>query len=165
MKFEISLDKTSKTITIGVYTLFLFILIFSYFNDSSLELLGIMSLNLLIIGILPYIFSPREYWLIGNQLIVKRPFTKVEFKLDDVTEVRLAEKDEVKNPMRLFGSGGWFGYYGKFSNFKFKTFQMYCSRMDRLVLVFTQKGLKVFSPDEPEKFINLLKEKTKQKLA
>ncbi|MDR0541013.1 MAG: PH domain-containing protein [Dysgonamonadaceae bacterium] len=63
---------------------------------------------------------------------------------------------------RVFGSGGAFGYLGKFNNTELGDCQMYVTDASKKVLIKTSNETLVFSCDKPDEFIHFLrKQKTR----
>ncbi|MFM7328528.1 MAG: PH domain-containing protein, partial [Bacteroidota bacterium] len=51
--------------------------------------------------------------------------------------------------IRLFGSGGLFGYFGKFRNSTFGTMNWYATRLGKFVVIILRSGEKfVVTPDD-----------------
>ncbi len=61
-----------------------------------------------------YAYSPRRYEIAGRTLVVNRLVGNVQIALDGVREARAATADDFRGCLRLWGSGGLFGYYGVF---------------------------------------------------
>src|ERR1700722_1334501 len=66
---------------------------------------------LFLIPILVFAYSPRGYAISGRDLTVKRFIGNVNIPLENMREARRISKEDLRGAMRLFGSGGFFGYY------------------------------------------------------
>jgi hypothetical protein len=74
-------------------------------------------LSLLVI-VLCFAYSPRGYVLAGRSILVKRLAGTIRIPIDELREARRATPDDFRGGIRLWGSGGLFGYYGLFSTAK-----------------------------------------------
>lgn len=159
MKFSVSLDKTAKYLSlfIGLFvaTTLIGAIILSEDRQTILIVGPIVSLTIF----LAYLWKPSSYEITSEHVIVHRLIGAAKYERSRIINVRAGEPDEIKNAMRLFGSGGMFGYFGKFRNQHLKTFVLQCTRRDNLVMIFTDKGLKVLSPDDPQGMIQALQNK------
>jgi hypothetical protein len=97
-----------------------------------------------------FLWAPRGYELHDNLVVVKR--------LIGDAKIALAQAASRWNwtwwGLRLFGSGGMYGYYGIFMFKGLGKVRMYATNRHKLVLVADVNGRKyLLSPDEPERFI------------
>lgn len=160
MIFHLSLDKLSKGITIFTILLMAFAAVSPFFFSPEDVTPAIFLIPFfIIILILPYLWKPRYYEITEDSLIIHRIIRPVRISLSDIETVRAGDKEEFRNSIRLFGSGGFFGYYGKFRNNTHKTFTMHASRMSNYVLIFTKKGLKVLTPDKQQEMVEALQQR------
>jgi hypothetical protein len=63
------------------------------------------------------------------------------------------DRREMWTTVRLFGVGGMFGYYGKFYSFALGNENWYATDMNRAVLLETDTGKFVVTPDDPKAFL------------
>lgn len=98
-------------------------------------------------------FAPSGYRVDGQALTVKRPLSDVVIVRAAVTGVRLFEEADSEGMTRTGGNGGLFGYYGKFKSGRLGEHRWYVTDTARRVVVETQDGAVVLSPDDPAKFI------------
>jgi len=67
--------------------------------------------------------------------------------------------------MRLFGSGGLFGYFGLFWNREFGTMTWYATRRDQAIMIITSSHKKlVITPDETDAFMQAYASLTTKKI-
>ncbi|GHT75487.1 hypothetical protein AGMMS50262_10940 [Bacteroidia bacterium] len=57
---------------------------------------------------------------------------------NEISEIRKYTKDDSKNTIRIFGSGGLFGYIGKFKNPQIGNIQMYATDSSNRILIQTK---------------------------
>jgi Bacterial PH domain len=131
---------------------------------SAFVCLGLLGLGVathsLAIGILAllvilaaYAYSPRSYSLEGRTIVVRRLAGQVSIPLDDVREARRTTAGDSRGCIRLWGSGGLFGYYGLFSSSQLGKFTQYVTNRKNSVIVITGTGKTVFSPDDVDGFL------------
>jgi hypothetical protein len=147
MKFSASLDRTTKIISACVIALPLVIFVFV----QTPIVLGLAVL----IGILGYAWSPLGYEVSPDAIIVKRLIGKVVLPRNGVREARACTADDLKGALRLFGSGGLFGYYGTFRTSRLGACTWYVTNRRRMVVVAGQATW-LFSPDDVGGFLEAL---------
>jgi hypothetical protein len=99
---------------------------------------------------LPYLWSPRAYVLSTDSVIVKRV----------LGDVRIVIAKEPKRwrwtwwGLRLWGSGGLYGYFGIFAFRGIGRVRMYATNRHNMVLIEdSMRRRHLLSPDDPERFI------------
>jgi hypothetical protein len=103
--------------------------------------------------VLAYAYSPRGYAVVDRSVVVKRLVGNVRVPLEDVREARPASKDDFIGCIRLWGSGGLFGYYGLFRTNKLGRSTWYATDRSRAVVVITGSKTILFSPDNVDAFL------------
>lgn len=159
MVFNAQLDKGAKWVTVGTALLFLVNISFllpgltqgRYFLFAGILLL----LTSIYLG--AYLFGTRRYELTAQHLIIQRPWKNKIFGKADIMRAEVLEEGALNRSMRLFGSGGLFGYYGKFSNPRFGAMTWYATNRAKPVLLHLKDGKKVvITPEETEAFVRTL---------
>jgi Bacterial PH domain len=156
MTYKTSLDKGAKIITIGTTALFAAIIITQYFiiNTANLLIPICTIVALLAIFFTVFAFRPINYQMSAGRLIIHRLSGDVKIDRSQIKSVEILDKEKMGRVVRIFGVGGFFGYYGKFANTKMGSMTWYATRRDKTVLVKMQNNKKiVLTPDEPEKFV------------
>src|SRR5437660_1288249 len=72
----------------------------------------LVGLGLLALLGLTFLWSPLGYEVEPGLLTVRRPIGPARIPLNELREARLAQSDDLSGCIRLFGSGGLFGYFG-----------------------------------------------------
>lgn len=108
---------------------------------------------------LTWLFSPLSYQITEKKLKILRPFKNVEIDLSRITEIKRTDRESLKGTIRLFGSGGLYGFFGLFYKKGLGKFYAYCTNSSDLVLIKAGR-LFLISPSQTETFISFLKEKT-----
>jgi len=122
-------------------------------------LAGVAVLLLVILAVV-YLFSPQAYAVEPGELIIQRPGTDVAIPLKTIERIEVGGGWQVfRGALRLFASGGAFGFYGSFWSSTLKNFTAYATRMDKVVVLYrTTGGPIVVSPDEIEAFVAAIRE-------
>lgn len=163
IKHKAFMDTLTKGLTIGVSILLLlsgFIPFLSNneFKFSDLMIPGpvyIMPFSLIIILVITYGFSPKGYAFEDRKLVIYRPFQNKFFATEDILNVSLVDRKELKNSLRVFGVGGLFGYFGLFRNSRYGTMIWYATRRDQFVVIERSNGKTiVLSPNDPNSFVS-----------
>jgi hypothetical protein len=79
---------------------------------------------------------------------VKRLIGNIEVPLEGVRETRRITKDDLRGAIRLFGSGGFFGYYGLFRTTKFGKCTWYVTNRKNMVVIVADARTTLYSPDD-----------------
>ncbi|GAB4030072.1 MAG: hypothetical protein Fur0012_05380 [Elusimicrobiota bacterium] len=107
---------------------------------------------------LTWLFSPVSYQITETKLKILRPIKDIEIDLGEISEIKKTDRASLKGTVRLFGSGGLYGFFGLFYKKGLGKFYAYCTNSSDLVLI---KAGKIFliSPSHTETFISFLKGK------
>jgi hypothetical protein len=145
MPFSASYDRTTMILS-AVVCLGLLAVIFAVHS----VMLACLSLFVMLVG---YAYSPRSYVLEGRSVLVTRLAGTARIALDDVREARCATPDDFRGCIRLWGSGGLFGYYGLFSTAKLGKSTWYITNRKNAVVLITAAKTVLLSPDDPNGFL------------
>ena len=163
MTYKTSLDNMTKVITIVITILFAAIIVgqFSIIKDEGKSVPIFTTILLSIIYFGTFSFRPISYKLTDDKLIIHRPLSDVKIDRTEIKNVEQLDKDKLSWVLRIFGVGGLFGYWGKFSNTKIGSMTWYATRRNNAVLVTTIYNKKiVLTPNEPEKFVTEFNRRT-----
>jgi hypothetical protein len=98
--------------------------------------------------------APSGFAVGGGRLRIERhAWRAVEIPLARVRTAGLLPRDAIGGAIRLFGTGGLFGYYGLFRSRALGRFRLYATRTSGHVAVRTDEALYVLTPDRPETFV------------
>lgn len=147
--FSVSLDGLAKGLTGGVFALLAVTAILTQ-SVAAAVLGGVVVL-------LSYAFAPRGYVIAEGFLRVRRLAGDVRIPLDAVRGARRAAGDDLRGAIRLWASGGLFGYYGLFRTAALGRSWWYATHRARAVVVETREGPMVFSPDDVDAFLAALR--------
>ncbi len=90
-----------------------------------------------IVAIWVLLTMPRYLLLDDKSIVITHPIGQTVILKSDIIEVRAIERSDIRGSIRLFGSGGFFGWFGIFRNNKFGTYRLYCGQLENLYLVKT----------------------------
>lgn len=107
--------------------------------------------------LLVYAFSPRSYSIDRDSILVHRLAGNVRIPLDGVRQARMATPEDFAGRIRLIGSGGMCGYYGIFWTASLGKSTWYRAHRKNAVVVVTDSGTTLYSPDDPEAFLALVR--------
>jgi len=93
------------------------------------------------------LFSVLGYSISERKLIIHRPFWKTSFKLDGLEEATLRGED-FRVGVRLFGSGGFWGWTGWFWNREFGRYRFLGTRLEKVVVLRWKERTLVISPED-----------------
>ncbi|MBP7478289.1 MAG: PH domain-containing protein [Chitinophagales bacterium] len=161
MEYRASYDSLTKWIS-GIVIIFLLgigltgFISFSKTSNMLYYQIGIFLLSLLtLIG--AWIFSIKSYTLKDNVLTINRPLGNIEISLAEIKEIMLLDKFNMLGTIRTFGSGGLFGYYGKFYIPKLGHVNMFCTqRIHQILIVTMDEKKRIISPDDLGLFEKIL---------
>jgi len=145
MSFTASYDRTTKVVS-TIVCLGLLAVMFAVHSIA----LGCLSLLIMFLG---YAYSPRGYALEGRAIVMTRAIGTVRIPLEDVREARKATPDDFRGCIRLWGSGGLFGYYGLFSTAQLGKSTWYVTNRSNAVVLITGAKTILVSPDDPYEFL------------
>lgn len=129
-----------------------FVFLSNFFLSTPFIIIGVVWLAVLS----GYLWEPRYYLVTDQAIMIVRLIGKIVIPRTEIQSVEIV--DQIPVAGRLFGSGGPNGYYGKFILINGDTVRLYCTRLDRVVVIKTQKGVFVVSPSNPEDFCRVLVE-------
>ena len=92
---------------------------------------------------------PRYLVIDDKSIVITHPIGQTVILKSDVIEVRAVDRSELLGSIRLFGSGGFFGWFGIFRNNKFGTYRLYCGQLENLYLVKTLTRKYIISSSVP----------------
>lgn len=108
-----------------------------------------------IIGGLGYM--PIRLTIGNDKIILHRLFGAINIPIKDIIEIKAILNSETAFSIRIFGSGGLFGYLGKFKNKILGNYTMYATNVNELILIRTDRKTYVFSCKNRDEFIESVK--------
>jgi hypothetical protein len=154
--FTTSLDKFNKITTIIISAILLAVLILVFFLTPAdgQNVAKSVSIIPIIAFIVVYLLRPNNYSVSADKLLIHRMINNVEINRNNIQSVQEIDVSKIKNSIRTFGVGGFFGSFGKFWNSTLGNMTWYVTRKNNFVLVETKDQKKIIlTPDKPEEFV------------
>jgi hypothetical protein len=101
------------------------------------------------------LLAPRGYSVEAGRLRIERLVAPIDIPLASIQSAARLEGEELAGSLRTIGSGGLFGYYGRFRNRSLGTYRMYATRGEDYVVVRADRPY-VLTPDSPARFLDAL---------
>lgn len=162
MMYKATLSAFTKAITylllVVMFSWLFFVIYVVYTHIPNTTPFGVIGVVILAFTVaITFMYMPTGYQITPTQLIINRRASSLHINLSDITACSNASGIPM---LRLFGSGGLFGYLGLYYSSSVGRVWLYCTRRNKLVLVNTSNSLPLMlSPDEDVLFINDLKSK------
>lgn len=153
MIYKNSFDRTTKVISTLTCLLLISLVVKFWFDDIGLIINIIMTVLFAFLLLLSYAWSPNQFETDASNITIRKMWNPIVIPRETITESRLIEADDISGSVRLMGSGGLFGYYGKFNNSKLKTYNLQAGNRVNLVLIKTTDKTYVLTPDNREAFL------------
>ena len=127
-------------ILLGTFCYSLYYMLFC--NVSLLETFVIFLIALIILVTInvTILFAPKGCILTKNEIILNRPCKPIRILFKDITIVSTVDETSLKNMIRIFGSGGYWGYWGKFKTPVLGLFYMHTKTLKSLIFVRCKNG-------------------------
>jgi hypothetical protein len=109
----------------------------------------------LLLGV-SFALAPNGYSIEAARLRIERPLRAIEIPLASIRSAGTLPDDAFRGARRVVGSGGLFGYYGRFWSRRLGAFRLYATRRTELVFVDTAADRFVLSPEPAERFLGVL---------
>lgn len=152
MSYRASHDLTSKVVTGAVLVL---LVVTGAVSHSPLAV-GLSALVL----VAALAWSPTGYSIADGDIVVSRLIGNVHIPLYKIREARAASADDFRGGIRLFGSGGLFGYYGIFRTPKLGKSTWYVTNRSHTVVLVSDSGTTILSPDDVDGFLGTIRKST-----
>jgi hypothetical protein len=102
--------------------------------------------------ILAALLAPRGYCIEASALRIERRLGSIVIPLASIRKVEPLPAEKLAGVWRVFGTAGFFGYFGRFRNRPLGSFRMYATRSHGYVLVAADRPV-VLTPDRPVEFV------------
>lgn len=153
--YKASMDTLGKIVTLvvlvivlsGAATSVIYTLTEQTGPDNYITILSTVAI-VAIFGI-TWFFAPRAYHLTSNELIIDRPWKPVKISLNQIQQVSQPDMSEFAYMLRLFGSGGFLGYFGLFWAAKTGRMWWYATKRTNLIMITLPDSNPIMlSPDD-----------------
>jgi hypothetical protein len=133
-------------------------------SDMTRQTLPVLAVLVLvaIFGI-AILFAPRGYVVRPDGIVIRRLVSALVIPWEQIREVRRIEPAEIGVVWRTFGSGGFFGSFGRFYSRPLGGFLAYATNQRDMILITKADGTKiVISPYPREAFLEATRRITDQ---
>ncbi len=158
MEYRATLDKAAKFITVFCFILLAGIAGMNFFVGKIPFWIGILfaliSLATLAGG---FFYAPSKYLIENGAFIIVRPSGMIKIPLQDIADARLVSSKELGTLIRLWGSGGLFGFYGYFRSTRMGRMKLYTTRLNNRILITTVDDNRLLISPDDTSIINHLK--------
>lgn len=155
-QFKASMSKIVITITLIVHIMVLGTIIPLASNGIALWEVVILP----ILFLTAFLLRPFRYDVDDRQLIIRKYVLPKRLLITDIASAAPVDYSDLKITLRLWGSGGFWGWYGVFLTAEngSKKILLQCSQKENLVLITMKDGKRiVISPDDRDGLLNSLK--------
>lgn len=147
---------TDVTIISALIIIFTIVLSFSLLTKLSGYLW--LRIGVVLLLVLPLIYAitlaPIHIGVAENCIYVKKIIGKVSVPINEVVAIEKIDKSFLSGSIR-HGSGGFFGYFGKFKNNKIGKYNMQITETKNLIIVKTEKNIFVFNCRNSEELVKI----------
>lgn len=152
--YKASMDSVCKIITLVVMVIlaiaFISSLTYSLSSEDSERwaTLLLFAALFVIFGV-TYLLAPRAYQLSTDTLTIDRLWAPVHIPLQQIAEVSTPPLNQFNYAVRLFGSGGFLGYFGLFWVSKTGRMWWYATQRRNVIMVILKEGHPIIiTPDD-----------------
>jgi len=144
MTFRASYDRTARIVSAATAVLLCIITIVTHSVFAGALAALIMAAA--------YAWSPTGYSVADGSVVIRRIIGDVRIPIGGIRDVRVATADDFSGCIRIFGSGGLFGYFGLYRTSRLGRSTWYVTNRSHSVIIAGDSGTAVLSPDDVESF-------------
>jgi len=155
-----SIFKVNVDIAVYIISIIIVVLLVLPIGNTILNKIPITSHFIVFIPfcllIITFLFVPISYKVTIDKIIINKVWGAIEINKADIIEVIPPASDDLKGNIRLFASGGLFGYFGRYKSQKLGQYSMYAGsiKVNNLLIIRMKDGTKyVISPKRKEEFL------------
>ncbi|MDR0811808.1 MAG: PH domain-containing protein [Paludibacter sp.] len=149
-----SIDVILITAVAGI--LMLFGLIFPFYIEGTTWLIKLSTVTIALVLLVCACYIPRSVEVGEGSVKLQKFVGNISIPVSEIQEIRTIAYRDISNSIRLFGSGGLFGYLGSFSNNALGKYTMYATDKNNLFLIRTADKTYVFSCNNSKELVELL---------
>jgi hypothetical protein len=143
-------DRLTKIVSAGAVMLLVAVPVMAMRAGAVAVFVALVSATVIALS---FAFSPRGYVISGGEFRVKRLIADVVFPLDELRFVRDATTADFRGCVRLWASGGLFGYYGWFWSKALGRSRWYVTDRSKAVVVADGDQIILVSPEDRDGFV------------
>ena len=88
---------------------------------------------------------------------ISRIIGDVSIPLSDIQEIERTNKNDTKDSIRTFASGGLWGYLGKFKSPNLGNYTMYVTNASQMITIRTKENVYIISCNNSDKIVEIVK--------
>ncbi len=164
MKYEASLDRFARSVTLGLFILFIILANLSVGaivrseNEPAIIIYNVVAISIFFSFMAAcFLFAAKSYRIDEKNLTIVRWFNSKKIVLSDISRVSEIPDREMDGVMRNFGMGGIFGYRGKYLLSKIGAVTLYGTQRKNGILIETIQGEKIVITPDDKRIIEKLK--------
>jgi hypothetical protein len=151
MEFKTAKLDTAATVISAFTTIFLAVMAVFFIIKVPIGI--VFAAGMMSIAVFSYLLAPRRYRFEGSKLVIEKVSgKKIVIDMADIKGYSMVANFMHLKPVRSFGNGGLFGYYGLFSTREYGTINCQLTRMKKVFLIETTRGYYAVSPQDAERF-------------
>lgn len=160
LRFPASLDNLARLITAATALGIVFALHTLHANKDRLGvwswIVACIVFGSLLVG---WLFRTTGYAITEDELVIDRSIGSRRLALKDIESAKPVSWGDMGTQMRVFGSGGYGGYYGVYSSSAFEnSIDYYATNRSNLILIKPRTSRELLvSPDDPAGFETALR--------
>ncbi len=160
MQFGTKIDRFVQYLSVGLIIFLVAIFFVVHLSEAPIE---VQYLSLAIfIGIpgITYLFAPRGFIIDQDGIAIKRILGSIRIKHTDIQGITRLDKfsSTARGNLnwKFLGSNGFFGYYGYLFMGKRRTYHLFLSSLEDIILIETEKRKYLLSPYPVDSFLSYL---------
>ena len=106
-------------------------------------------------------FMPKRLELSDSEVAMHRLFGSLRIPMNAIVECEKISKAHLDGSVKICGSGGFLGYYGKYRNKRYGVYTVNVTEFNNLILIRTESKTYVFSCTQRDKVVEYIKSNMK----
>ena len=156
-RFDTQMDNVVKIITTIIHFSILPIPFFLYANSGLYDTIVLV----LLLGttfLLAYLLRPFEYVVDEHKIVIRKNIFAKKIPFENIASITTVNYKELKIRLRLWGSGGLWGWFGIFLSAEYGKINLQITKKNNLLLITTKDDKHiVLSPIEQIEFAETVK--------
>lgn len=135
------------------------LLVVIFFIHQIVPILFVLGIPVLLLPAVAYASTPLGYMVNEREIMIDRKALRpVRIPLQTITAVHPVPAATMAHAIRVYGTGGLFGWTGRYQVRGLGTVAMHATSLNRLVMIERRRRRPILiSPDEPSTFLSDLR--------
>jgi len=158
--FKINFDATVYIISIIVVLILILPIVHTISNKTPIFNHSFAVFIPFLLLVITFFFAPTSYEITKDKIVINKVCGSIKLNKTDIIDVAPPRSGDLKGSIRLFASGGLFGYFGKYKSPQLGKYNMYAGSMkSNNMLIIRMKGGKIYviSPKRKDDFLLYVK--------